>query len=199
MKNTIKKYKKNKLLITLIIVIILSVTIGLLFPSLLSNSSKKLLISTLDNFFINIKNNNLNYTSSLISTLFSNILILSLIWIFGISIIGSVFIVIVLFIKSFILGFSISSILLSYKLNGLILSIIYVIPLILNLLIYFVLCYYSIDFSIILFNYLFKKRNNIHKKTVKRYIKIYIFSLLLIILSSLVEVYIVPNIINIFI
>ena len=191
-----KKISTNKLLLIIFITITLSISIGILLPAVLSNSNKKIIISTLDNFFISIKNNKINYNSGIISSLSTNMILITIIWILGISIIGSIVILTIIFIKGFIVGFSFSSILISYGFKGIFIGIVYILPLLVNLFIYFILCYYSIDFSLILFNYIFKKRNSIHKKVVKRYIKIYIFSFIFIILSSIVEIYFMPYIIK---
>ncbi len=191
----IHKIKNNKLLFILLIIIIISIIIGILFPSIISNSNKKLILSYLDNFFYKIKKSNLNYTNAFISSISTNTIISIFIWLLGISIIGILFIIALLIIKSFILGFSFSSIITSYGLKGIIIGLVYIIPLILNLFIYLVLCYYAIDFSLILFNYLFKKRTNIGNNIVKRYIKVLIISIIFLLISSLIEIYIIPNVI----
>ena len=196
MNKRLKKVKENKLLITIILIIIISFILGLLFPAILSNSNKKLITSSLDNFFIQIKKNNLNYFNGFISSISTNLLLTIILWVLGISIIGILFILLILIIKSFILGFSISSILITYKIKGLILMIIYIIPLIIDLFIFFILSYYAISFSIILFNYLFKKRNNISKSIIKRYIKILLFAIISIVITSSIEIFIIPNIIK---
>lgn len=196
MKELFNKLKSKKLLTTLLVIIIISFIIGLLFISIISKSNQELIKKTLDNFFIGIKNSELNYQHALISSLTSNLLINFLIWILGISIIGIPVVILILISKSFILGFSISSIIYNYSFKGIPYTIIYIIPHIINLFIILVLGYYSIKFSLMLFNLLFRKKDYSKKIIVKRYIKLLIYSTILFITSSVIEVYIVPNILK---
>lgn len=196
MKELFNKLKSKKLLTTLLVIIIISFIIGLLFISIISKSNQELIKKTLDNFFIGIKNSELNYQHALISSLTSNLLINFLIWILGISIIGIPVVILILISKSFILGFSISSIIYNYSFKGIPYTIIYIIPHIINLFIILVLGYYSIKFSLMLFNLLFRKKDYSKKIIVKRYIKLLIYSTIFFITSSVMEVYIVPNILK---
>ena len=79
-----------------------------------------------------------------------------------------------------------------------ILTLIYIIPHIMNLFITILLSYYSIHFSIMLFNLLFRKQEYSKKRIVNRYIKILIFSTIAYITSSVIEVYVVPKILSLF-
>lgn len=196
MKDIIKKIKDNKLLFIITIITIIFLIMGILYPALITKSNKTLIKSSLDNFFLAIKNNKLNYQASIISTLTSNVIITLLIWLLGISIIGLPVIIMLLIAKSFILGFSISSIISVYKVKGILIAVVYIIPIVINLLISYILCYYAISFSIMLFNYLFIKREYSRKIIVKRYIKILLFSIISIIVSSVVEVFLIPIILK---
>lgn len=194
MKKALKTIKNNKLLFTLILIMIIFLIIGVLYPAILSSNNKELIKSSLNQFFLSISKDKLNYLSALITSLSNNIIITLIIWLLGISIIGIPLIMLIFIFKSFILGFSISSIITVYKLRGVLFAIIYIIPLVINLMISYILCYYAISFSIMIFNYLFRKKEYNRKVIVKRYIKILIFSIIIFILSSLLEVFIIPSI-----
>lgn len=159
MKELVKKLKEKKLFIIIFIVTVISFIIGILLISILSGNNKSLIVKSLNNFFISIKENKLNQSALLYKTLTNNIIINLIIWILGISIIGIPIVISILSFKSLTFGFTISSLIYTYKFNGIIKSIIYIIPNLINLFIIFVLSYYSISFSLMLFNYLFRKKN----------------------------------------
>ncbi len=198
MKQLIAKIKTRKILSIMTIITIISLILGTLFISILSKDNKELITSNVIDFFSAIKSNNLNYNQILVKSLTNNLLLNIIIWLLGISIIGIPIVIILLFIKSFILSFTFTSIIYTYKYKGIISAIIYVIPHIINLLLSFVLIYYSITFSKSLFNYLFKKKECNRKELVNRYLKLLVISTFLFIISSIIETYIIPILIRLF-
>ena len=198
MKQLIAKIKTRKILSIMTIITIISLILGTLFISILSKDNKELITSNVIDFFTAIKSNNLNYNQILVKSLTNNLLLNIIIWLLGISIIGIPIVIILLFIKSFILSFTFTSIIYTYKYKGIISAIIYVIPHIINLLLSFVLIYYSITFSKSLFNYLFKKKECNRKELVNRYLKLLTISTFLFIISSIIETYIIPILIRLF-
>lgn len=194
MKKARKIRKSNKLILKLMIISIISVLIGIFYIAILSNSNKVLIKENLETYFESL--NKLNYIKALIKCLTSNMITISSIWLLGISIIGVFLIIIILIIKSFALGFTISSLIYFYKLKGIIISIIYIIPLIINLFVIIILSYYGIIFSKNLNRLLFLKKEVNFKNIMRKYIKILLFSTICIVISSLIEIYIVPNILK---
>lgn len=194
MKKARKIRKSNKLILKLMIISIISVLIGIFYIAILSNSNKVLIKENLETYFESL--NKLNYIKALIKCLTSNMITVSSIWSLGISIIGVFLIIIILIIKSFALGFTISSLIYFYKLKGIIISIIYIIPLIINLFVIIILSYYGIMFSKNLNRLLFLKKDVNFKNIMRKYIKILLFSTICIVISSLIEIYIVPNILK---
>lgn len=196
MKELVKKLKEKKLFIIIFIVTVISFIIGILLISILSGNNKSLIVKSLNNFFISIKENKLNQSALLYKTLTNNIIINLIIWILGISIIGIPIVISILSFKSLTFGFTISSLIYTYKFNGIIKSIIYIIPNLINLFIIFVLSYYSISFSLMLFNYLFRKKEYNKKIIVNRYLKLLLISLLLLILTAVLESFVMPKLFN---
>lgn len=194
MKKARKIRKSNKLILKLMIISIISVLIGIFYIAILSNSNKVLIKENLETYFESL--NKLNYIKALIKCLTSNMITISSIWLLGISIIGVFLIIIILIIKSLALGFTISSLIYFYKLKGIIISIIYIIPLIINLFVIIILSYYGIVFSKNLNRLLFLKKDVNFKNIMRKYIKILLFSTICIVISSLIEIYIVPNILK---
>ena len=194
MKNILKNIKENKLFTTLLIITILSILLGILFPAILTTDNKELIKTSITDYFTAIDNNKIEYIKSLITILSNNIFVTISIWLLGISIIGTIIIIIEVFIKGFIVGFSLTSILVTYGIKGILIGIIYTISNILSLLVTFLLSYYAISFSIMIYKTIFKKKNYPKEIIVKRYIKIGLLALLSSIVISLIEVFIIPKV-----
>ena len=158
MKKLLSKYRKNKLLMSLIIILILTLIAGTLYLSILSSENKELVTNSITTFFTSL-NTKLDTKNILFKTLSNNLLTISLVWLLGFSIIGIPLVLLILIFKSFTTFFTFVSIIYTYKYIGIIKALIYIIPYLLNLFMLFILTYYSLNFSIMLFNYLFKKIN----------------------------------------
>lgn len=185
---------KNKLLVKLLFISIFSVLAGIFYMAIISKQNRESVEESLKLFFQSI--HQLNYQKAIINCLCSNIFYLASIWLLGISIIGIPFILLIMILKGFILGFSISSILYFYKMKGILIAFIYCIPLAFNLLIFLFLGYYAIIFSKNLNRLLFLKKEISFRHIMRRYSKIFLFCLGMIILSSIVEIYAVPNLLK---
>lgn len=196
MKELFKKLKTKKLFILVFAITLLCFIAGILLISMLSKNNKELIINSLNNFYTSLKENKISSTNLLYKTMTSNLILNIIIWVLGISIIGIPIVIFILGFKSLSLSFTISSLIYTYKFNGLLKAIIYLIPNIINIFIVFVLVYYSISFSINLFNYLFRKIEFNKRVIVKRYLKILIVAILLSILTSVTESFILPKLFN---
>jgi stage II sporulation protein M len=188
--------KKRKLLVVLLFIIVISFTIGSLFISILSDGNQVLVKESIISYFNGIKTGDFTYLKSLYSILSSNLILALFIWIMGISIIGVLLVILLLIYESFITGFSLVSIIYTYGFKGILSCFIYMIPEVINLFVLFVLSYYSISFSILLFNYLFRKKDFNRKIIVFRYLKFLIISLGILIVSSFISVFVIPNILK---
>lgn len=197
-KNSIIKQKKlYRIIITLMIFGIIS---GILFIFFISKESKTKALVSIKNFFdLMNTSTGINYGKSLLNTLVNNIGYVLLIWLLGISIIGLSITIVLAFMKSFIVGFSISSIISCYKAKGILGAFLYVFPhQIIILFIYLLLSFYSISFSIKLFKSLFLKQTINFRVVMQKYIKILLISLIGIIIVSLYEVFISTYFIKLF-
>lgn len=189
-----RNVKRNKLLLKLLITTSIFILLGIFYIAILSKSNRLMIKENLEIFFSSLKK--LNYTKAFINCLSSNITFTIFIWIFGISIIGIPIILLFLIIKSFILGFSISSFIYFYHWKGFIAALIYMIPLVINLFTIIILSYYGIIFSKNLNQVLFLKKEIRFKNIMKKYIKILLFSIIIIIISSVIEIYAIPNLLK---
>lgn len=194
----VERIKKNKLLIVLVGMTVISFILGVLFISVLSDSNQELVKTSINSYFQGISEGNFTYLKSLYTTLSSNLILVLFTWIIGISIIGVLLVGGILVFKSFLVGFSFTSILYTYGFKGILMAIIYIFPEIINLFITFLVVYYSISFSILLFNYLFRKKDCNRMVVVKRYLKLLIISIGCIIINTLISVFAIPNLLKLF-
>ena len=193
--NDIKKEKS--LYISLILVIIISLIFGTLFITILSDTDKLLVTNSITNFFESIKNNTFIRNDYILNNILNNNLYGILIFILGFSIIGIPILICMLFYKGFILAFTISTLIYTFKFDGILVSLIYIFPhLIINLFIYFILIYYSFNLSIKLFRKITNKENFKIKFILKKYIIILLISIVTFTLTALYETYVMSYIIK---
>lgn len=196
MKKLILEIKQNKLLLLLTILAIVFTIIGIFFPAILTEANKELIKNNIIKFINKIDNNEINYLSALFCSSWNNILVTFILWILGISLIGIPFIIIIYIFKCFLTGFSFTSILITYGVKGSITAMIYSIPNTLNSFGSLLLSYYALSFSITIYRCIFKRENKNWSTITKQYIKLGIFFLLYTIIISVIESYIIPNILR---
>ena len=180
-------------------VLVLGLISGSIFLITLNNADKAKTILQIENFFTNINKNNINNGNSLKNSLIINYTFIGVIWILGLTIIGVLFNIFLTYIRGFIIGFSISSIITTYKLKGLLAALLYIFPSqVFNVIIIIVLTIYSIMFSNNLLKVVTSKKNN-NKLMLKKYTTILIFCIILSFISTLSEVYLFPKLLKIII
>ncbi|MBR3162275.1 MAG: stage II sporulation protein M [Bacilli bacterium] len=200
----IKKKKLSNIIIPnkkinyfVITVLLFGVISGSIFLIILNETDKNNTILQIQNFITNLNNNTINNGLALKNSLIINYLFIFLIWGLGLSIIGIIINIFLTYIKGFIIGFSLSSIFLTYKYKGLLMAITYIFPSqLLNIIIVCILTIYSIMFSLNLLEIIIKKRINKHNHFLKKYIIILLFSIIISFISSIIEVYMFPNILK---
>lgn len=197
-KNNITRQKR--LYFFLIGLITVTLILGILFWFIIGKEDKLLVTNELTSFFTGIKDgNNINYLSSFFNSIITNLLYIGLIWLLGISIIGIPIIIILISLKGFIVGFSVTSIIATYGFKGIVGSFTYIFPhQIIFLLLLVLLGFYSISFCIKLFKYLFLKQNINFKDAMRRYFKILLISSITATFISLFETFIATYFIKLF-
>ena len=204
-----KKYSNIKSIILpnkrinifVICLLFLGVIAGAIFAGIIGMNDKTLVIEKIKLFIDNINNNSLNSIHIFKNSISINLIYITIIWLLGMALLGIICNIFILFIKSFIFGFSISAFILTYSYKGLAISFLYLIfGQLLNLIIIIILTIYSITFSYQLLLLIFKNNSNIHiKKTIKNYFIIFIISIILSIISSISESFILPALIKLII
>lgn len=190
------KFDKKYVFFSLVVVI-MGILFGSIFIAILSKSDKYLITEYITNFINNIKNNDFNYSKTFINTILTNFIIIISMTIFGVSCILTPLNILVLFYKSFILGFSISGFMLSFKIKGLLLSLIYIFPhLILNILIFSILTAFTLKLSSKIIKATFKRKKVNLRLYMQKYLLAILLFLILISISSLYESFVMPNILK---
>lgn len=202
-KNTKKDIKlidlvlpNKKINFFIITIIFLGVISGSIFLMMSSESDKVNVITQIETFFKNISTNSIDNGLALKNSLIINYLFVGIIWILGLSMIGIVINVFLTYIKGFLVGFSLASIFLAYKSKGILACILYAIPVqIINIIVVILLSIYSIMFSLNLLE-IVNSKNNKTKLIIKKYFIILILCIILSFISSLLEVYLFPNLLK---
>lgn len=180
-----------------ITIIIIGVFFGAIFTVLLNKSDKNIIIEYIQKFILSIKNNNFDYLETFKNTIIINFITILIIIILGITCILSSINVLILFYKSFVIGFSISGFLLAYKIKGLLISIVYIFPhLVLNLIILAILTSFTVKISINLIKNTFKKKKNNLNLYFQKYNLIVILFIILILITSVYESFVMPYILK---
>lgn len=190
--------KEKKKYLFIISIVVIGIFIGIVFANVINKADKILVEDKLTTYFLNIKDNkNINYFGNLLNSFLNNNLYLIIIWLLGLSIIGIVLNNFIIFFKSFVIGFSIGSIINVYLYKGIIGALIYIFPHhIINILVYVVLIYHANNFSIKLFKTLFLKQDNKIKELMPKYIKILLYCFIDLSISALLETFLSPFIIK---
>ena len=191
----------KKINLFVLFIIILGIISGTIFLLALNETDKELVIKQITNFVTNINDNNINNLLAFKNCFIENIIFVLLMWILGMSIIGIIFNIFAIYLKGFILGFTISSFFLIYEYKGLLGGAIYLIPGgIINILIALILGVYSIILTIYLWRVIFlkDKTNNIGR-FLKKYFLILLICIILITITSICESYLVPSLFKLFI
>ncbi len=186
--------------IFIISILILGVITGSIFIHIVDSTDRELIINKITSFINDINNSNINTISSLKNSLLTNYTYVFMIWILGISIIGLPFNVFLVYLKGFVIGFSLSSFIILYKFKGVILAILYLLlGQLFNIFIIIILSIYSIMFTSKLLKQIFKDRNNSILHFFKKYALILVISIIITLISSLLEAFLLPTIIKLII
>jgi len=174
-------------------IITLGIISGSIFLVLISENDKTSVINQITNFITNINNNDINSVQALKNGLFTNFTYVVLIWILGMSIIGIIFNIFLIYIKGFVIGFSISSFIYVYGLKGILASFIYIFPhQLLNIFVVIILGVYSITLTIDLYKLIIGNRNTGFRAFMKKYMYILPLSGIITIISTLLETFLTP-------
>ena len=191
----------KKVNLFVIFIVILGIISGSLFLMVLNENDKSEVINEISTFMANINTNNINNLNSFKNSLIEGMILIILSWILGMSIIGVIFNIFFIYMKSFTIGFSISSFILVYKYKGILSSLVYTVPSqLINILIILILGVYTLLFSKYLFKMIFiKDKTGNLGKFFKKYVLVFGICIILCLVSSLCEAYLLPSLLKVMI
>ena len=188
------KIIKSRIFKVLILLFILGLLFGVISFIFMDKTS-------LENYTLNyvdlISKNNFDYIKGLINTLISNYKYLSILWIFGIIFFLFPIVPLIIIYRGISIGLMISSIIYSFKLKGFLYALIILFPAkIINELIYIIMSYYSISFSLKIYNAIKTNKSINITSFSKNYFYILLIFIVALTLTSIFEVYLSTNIIK---
>lgn len=188
------KIIKSRIFKVLILLFILGLLFGVISFIFIDKTS-------LENYTLNyvdlISKNNFDYIKGLINTLISNYKYLSILWIFGIIFFLFPLVPLIIIYRGISIGLMISSIIYSFKLKGFLYALIILFPAkIINELIYIIMSYYSISFSLKIYNAIKTNKSINITSFSKNYFYILLIFIVALTLTSIFEVYLSTNIIK---
>ncbi len=193
------KFDKRYVFFCLVLVI-LGIITGSLFVVILNGPDKNIVIEYIESFIDSLKNNNFDYIKILQNTLISNYIIIFIISIIGFTYFFIPINIIILFYKSFIIGFSLSSFILTFKIKGIFLSIIYIFPhMIINILLVSILTAFTLKLSINMVKCIIKKKDVNMRIYFNKYLSILIVFVGLLSITSIYESFVVPYLLKLLI
>lgn len=182
------------------ILFILGIILGAVFSTTISINDRNLVVEKITLFIDNIQNNILNTSDSFKNSLSINFTYLFLILILGMTIVGVFVNLILLFLKGFIIGFSLSSFIITYSYKGIVISSLYLLfGQLLNIAVICVATIYSIVFTYKLLLVIFKNKNIELKHFFKSYLFIALILIVISIISSISESILLPSFIKLII
>ena len=194
-------FPSKKINFFIITILFLGVISGAIFSNIIDLNDQKLIVDKIELLITNINNQDINSLIAFKNSILTNLSYSLIIWILGLTIIGLIFNIFLLYIKGFIFGFSLSAFIITYSYKGIILSILYTIfGQLLNLLVIMILSIYSIMFTINLLKQIIKNKQNINMpKIFKNYSLIFLITIIISLISSVCEVFLFPTLIKIII
>jgi len=194
-------FPSKKINLTVIIILFLGVTSGAIFANIIDLNDKKLVFDKIQLFISNINNQSINSIQVFKNSILTNLLYSFIIWILGLTIIGVLINIFLLYLKGFISGFSLSVFIMTYSYKGIILSILYTIfGQLLNLIVIMILTIYSIMFTTNFIKQIVKSKQNINiPKYFKNYTIIFLITIIITLISSISETFLFPALIKIII
>mgnify|MGYP005803210281 FL=1 len=188
-----KIHTNKRMLVFLFTLLFMAVLFGSFFATKLGQNDLNEIKTSLESFFTMTKQNQLQPIQAFFQTFGANISFAIAIWILGISVIGAPLMIVLFFMKAFTLGFTIASLIKIYHMKGLLYSFIYVFPhQVINLLVFTFFIMFSMSLSITLFQALIKKKTVDFSKIVNRYLFVLVFTVVILIITALLEIYLMP-------
>ena len=194
-------FPSRKTNLFVIAILFLGVISGSIFSNIIDLNDQKLVIDKIQLFISNIDNQNINSFLVFKNSILINLSYSLIIWILGLTIVGVIFNIFLLYIKGFIFGFSLASFIVVYNHKGIVLSILYTLfGQLLNIIVISILSIYSIMFTFNFLKQIIKCKQNLNiPKRFKNYVLMLLITVIISFISSISEAFLFPTLIKIII
>lgn len=193
-------FPNSKINFLVILLFTLGLISGAIYLTLLSESDKQLVVEQLKGFVESVNAGIIDSGQALKNSLVTNVIYLTVLFVMGISLIGIVVNVFLIYVKGFLVGFTLAGIIYIYKIKGILFGLIYVLSSQLILVVAVVgLGIYSIMFSWSVFKQVTSKKNNLVRLNFKKLLIVFVFGLILSLGASFLEVWCFPKILKLII
>ena len=194
-------FPNKKINFFVLAILFLGVTSGAIFSNIIDLNDKNLVIDKIQLFVSNIDKGEINSLLALKNSIITNLSYSLIIWVFGLTIIGIIFNIFLLYLKGFIFGFSLSAFIITYSYKGITLSLLYTLfGQLLNLVVIMILTIYSIMFTINLLKQIVKNKQSTNLlRFFKNYSLIFLITIIISLISSLSEAFLFPTLIKLII
>ncbi len=191
------KIIKTKVFKMLIVLLCFGFLFGIISFFLINSSDKLIIKDNITYYINNIKLNNINYSDGIINSIILNIKYTSIIWLCGLIFIFIFIPPLIVIFKGILLSFILFNTISVFGIKGILYALIIFFPCVLvNIIIILYMSYYSINFGIKCYNTIkFNKYINL-KDFIKNYFIILIVFIILSIINSIIEIYLVSNILK---
>lgn len=195
----LSSFKRKRLYLFLLLIFIIGVVFGSIFITILDEPDKKTVLTQIVDFFNQLKNNKIDYLGTLKNSITSNMLYILFIWLLGISIIGIPIIVVMVFLKGFMLGFSLASIIAQYKFVGVLGGLTYIFPhIIISIIAILIMSYFALKLSFNLFRAVIEKKMINFSEIINRYSLVLVGTTIIMVIASLFEAFVSPFVVKLF-
>ena len=193
-----KKIINKKFNLPVIVTFLIGIVFGIIFIFFISEVDKLIIKSEIEEY-LSLVSNSSNTLNSILNSFKNNLLYLTIIWVSSITIIFTPIVFFVIFYKGFLTGFLMSSFIMIFGIKGFIYSLIFTFPHeIINIIVF-------ILFSIIMVSISYKIMRSIYNNDTinlrifcKKVFILYISFLVVLLLSSILEIYLNHFILGIF-
>ena len=193
-----KKIINKKFNLPVIATFLIGIVFGIIFLFFISEVDKLIIKSEIEEYMSLISNSS-NTLNSILNSFKNNVLYLTIIWVSSITIIFTPIVFFVIFYKGFLTGFLMSSFIMIFGIKGFIYSLIFTFPHeIINIIVF-------ILFSIIMVSISYKIMKSVYKNDTinlrifcKKVFILYIAFILVLLISSILEIYLNHFILGIF-
>ena len=193
-----KKIINKRFNLPVIVTFLIGIVFGIIFLFFISEVDKLIIKSEIEEY-LSLVSNSSNTLNSILNSFKNNLLYLTIIWVSSITIIFTPIVFFVIFYKGFLTGFLMSSFIMIFGIKGFIYSLIFTFPHeIINIVVF-------ILFSIIMVSISYKIMKSIYKNDTinlrifcKKVFILYIAFILVLLISSILEIYLNHFVLGIF-